>query len=293
MNMRFKPAAVAGAMSIHFQINNTPDNNNCSIGGGTVCERQEQADFENLYFNGTNTYNPADIMWSGDCNTCVFKNLGNDPALGTQNYQTPLFATNYWASSVSNEGDGIQYGVLENFACGDSKNGSAPCFQGRLQRATFRTAFCDGINIAADMAVCYAFYNSSNVILENLGNEGNAGYQFYISNSRNFNAINLGIGTPVTTNSAPPLGGLYLVGSSNNKFDGVLVGSSVNWFTGFGVYRVLTDATSYQNQFLDWQLVGTNEMNLGATGNNFTQYCVFSTGCDSNVNWSTLGTKPY
>jgi len=198
--LRFQPPNQDGVMPIHFQPTNYPINDsNCAIGFNIVCERMEQAQFRYLDFLGSNQYTPAEILISGDCNSCDFEWLAGNPALagGSQKYQTPLVATNYAADAIQNECEGLQYGTLANLACGGDKNGSSPCFEGRLQRAEMHTAFCDGANNPFGIPACYAFLNSAVVTATNLGNEGNGGTQILLENSRHFIVQNYGIGSPI------------------------------------------------------------------------------------------------
>jgi hypothetical protein len=290
--IRFREPNQAGVMAIHFQSSNYPIPGSCSLGWNDVCERMENAEFSWLDFLGSNTYQPASIMISGDCNTCAFSHLTSNPSGGsTQNYQTPLIATTFANGSIQDEADGLQYGNIDTLSCGGDKNGSAPCFQGRLQRATMKDTFCDGIRNGVPNTTCYAFYNSSITELTNIGNEGNGGIQMLLENSRHFIVTNLGIGSPVASSTDPPLGGVYLLGSSQNKFVNLFSGTTS--FQPFGVYRVFTDSTSYQNEFLNYEIDSTNEVSISNTASNFFQYCIVNSTCNTNTPFSTIGTPPF
>jgi hypothetical protein len=294
MNLGFYPPKTAGAMGIHFTLgsNTTPQDPTCTIGGGTVCDRMEQALFENLHAEDDNVYHPAFIYFGADCNTCILHNVTNDPAhQATAVYQTVLIATNLWAQAISGEGEGLQYGKIDTIGCGDSKGGSAPCFQGRLQRTTMSNTFCDGIRAPVGNQTCYAFYNSSNVKLDNIGNDGDSGQQILLQNSRNFVGEVIGVGSPTVTGVTQPLGGLYLINSSNNRFTGHTAGQSyANSYPG--TYSLLVDSTSYQNEFFDWQIQGTNDVVMSNPTNNFMQYCLAGS-CGTNSAWLTMGTAPF
>jgi hypothetical protein len=88
------------------------------------------------------------------------------------------------------------------------------------------------------------------------------------------------------------LGGIVLLGSSENKFNGESTKSNAS-FQPFGVYRIMTDGTSYQNEFTHFEIVGTNEVSISNTASNFLQYCLVGSTCNTNTAWSTIGTAPY
>jgi hypothetical protein len=162
--LRFREPAQAGTMAIHYQSSNYPINQSgCTLGWGDVCERLENYEFSHLDFLGSNQYTPASLMISGDCNTCTLSHLSNNPSATGGNYQTMLIATNWsiQVDDITNEGDGIQYGSIDTLACGGNKNGSAPCFVGRLQRSAFRNAFCDGVNNASNTQAMRAMVDTS------------------------------------------------------------------------------------------------------------------------------------
>src|SRR6202030_1335467 len=102
--------------------------------------------------------------------------------------------------------------------------------------------------------------------LTNIGNEGNGGIQMLLENSRHSFVTILGSGSPVESSLALPLGGVYLLGSSQNKFVNLFSGTAS--FQPYGVYRVFTDSTSYQNEFLNYEIDGTNEVSISNTASN-------------------------
>jgi hypothetical protein len=292
--IRFKEPNQDGVMAIHFQSSNYPINNGCTIGWNDVCERMESSEFTYLDFLGSNDYNPASFMLTGDCNTCTISHFHNNPSGGTLGgkYQTPLIYTSWANGSIKDEADGFQYGNIDTLDCGGNKGGSAPCFQGRVQRTTIHDTFCDGIRRNVGMPICYAFYNSAIAELTNIGNEGNVGVQMQLENSQHFIVNNLGIGSPLVTNGDNPLGGLSLLGSSENQFRN-LYSMSTTSFATWGAYRVSTDATSYQNEFINYQIVGTSEVSISNTASNYMRYCLTGSTCNTNTPFSTIGTAPY
>jgi hypothetical protein len=288
--MMLRSPSVAGSMAIHYATPNAPNDPTCNIGGGTVCDRMEGAEFANLFVEDDNVYNPATIYIGADCNTCSFRNIGNDPHLSSTGYQTVLLATNLWASAIGNEGDGIQYAYIDGIACGGSKNGGAPCIYGRLQRSHMANGFCDGVLISADPQVCYGLLNSSNVDMSNLSSEGQGGTEFMFNNSRHIVGQNLGIGTLKAAGTTPstPVAGINLINTHNSTFRGTTAGGGYP----SGIPRVLIDSASTHNTFLDYELVSATEASVANTTSNFIQYCLTSV-CVSNAAWSTIGTAPY
>jgi hypothetical protein len=292
-NIRFRSPSLAGTMGIHFQMSNPPNSGGgtCSVGYSNVCERMMNTQFENLDFEDDNTYNPASIAISGDCNTCTFRFLSNNPHQNATGYQTPLLMTSYWVDSITDEGDGLFLAQISDIACGGEKVGAAPCFVGRAIRSSFTDMQCDGIHSSTAPAVCFALYNSVADNLTNLSVEGTAGVQFLIQNSRQVFGNNIGIGSGFAASGGLPAPyGLQLIQSSENHFTGAL--ASATNFAANGGFRVSMDSSSYKNEFFNFEIAGTNEISIANTSSNYLQYCVVGS-CNANSNWAHLGTSPF
>ncbi|MBV9303143.1 MAG: hypothetical protein JOY62_19460 [Acidobacteriaceae bacterium] len=257
----------------------------------TICtdEKARNMTFENLFFYGSNQYNPYEIYMEGDCNFCSFRNVWGDPSIGSGSvpFNTVLIRTDVcFAAELAQDACGLNYSMIENSGLGIERGGYGGTFQGSFNQSVMRATWSNGLwggiandpNAGVGGSYAYQFVNSFGSVLQDLVNEGGAGVQIQLTNSKLMHFINAQLGSPIITSTpgASPMGdGIHLTNSSENTFEGYGHATPFNSWSSknAGIYMINIDANSHNNVFLKMEASSASDINVADLSTNFVQWC--------------------
>jgi hypothetical protein len=211
-NLGFVLPRVAQTCAIHYPITAaalpSPPNGNVANEAPLWAE-WAQFKLENLYFEGSNQYNPYDVYLEGANHHSDIKHLISNPVQGSAiTYSTVLLKTDTCdLNFIGEDGCGINFGTVEGLYAGRGYGGYTKAFDGRLLSTSFHDAFANPPYSGS----AYLFTNTVSSNIWNVFNEGSGATTGQIlcvaCNGNTFG--NLGIGGPGGFTGA--VAGFYII----------------------------------------------------------------------------------
>lgn len=211
-----------------------------------------QCDFENLLFEGDNTYHEVFIDLEVGNRLSRMVGLYGDPMQGpAPQYSTRLIRTGKLIGGDPpqhlQDGNGIAWCTCQHWYSMIRRGGFASAFSGRMYQSVLVGGFGQGAGWV-DPQPTWDFYESFGVRIADVQNEGNAETaQFRIESCDNIQFENAGIGYPNTTESEWQASTAYVVG------DRVIpVGMSIGIDTPINHIYICTDAGTSHSAEPTW-----------------------------------------